>query len=106
MANYHTYKTCIDACLNCAALCHHCASEDAKEGKEMAQCLQPCMECAAVCHACAAVMSLGSDHAKDLCRICSEFCDRCYKECSKHSHKHCKECAEACKKCSEACKTM
>jgi hypothetical protein len=104
--SYHTYKSCIDACLNCAALCHHCASGDVKEGKDMARCAQLCMECAAICEASAALMSLGSQNAKDICKLCAEFCERCAAECCKHQHEHCKECCDACKKCADACRNM
>jgi hypothetical protein len=108
MKNYHDYKTCIDACLNCAALCNHCASGDAQEDdvNMMAKCIQLCMECATVCYACAQLMSLGSDKAKEFCALCTKMCDDCYAECSKHEHEHCKECAAACKQCAEECRKM
>ena len=57
MTGYHTYKTCIDACLQCAAICNHCASSCTQEEniKMMAGCIQLDMECAAICKACGAV---------------------------------------------------
>lgn len=108
MKNYHDYKECIDACLNCAALCNHCASGDAQEDdvNMMANCIQLCMECATVCYAAAQLMSMGGRYAKELCDICVKMCDDCAAECSKHTHEHCKECAEACKQCAEACRKM
>ncbi len=55
MKNYHTYKVCIDACLNCAALCNHCANSCLQEENVamMAKCIQLDMECAAMCYAAA-----------------------------------------------------
>jgi len=108
MKNYHDYKTCIDACLNCAALCNHCASGDTQEEdvSMMAKCIQLCMECATICYASAQLMSLGSRQAKEICLICAQLCDDCGAECSNHQHKHCKECAEACKQCAEECRKM
>jgi hypothetical protein len=55
---------------------------------------------------CAQLMSLGSDKAKDVCKICATVCDACAAECSKHENEHCKECAEACKLCAAECKKM
>jgi hypothetical protein len=106
--NYHNYKNCIDACLECAALCSHCASEDLKEKDVamMATCVQLDMECAAICIAAAQLMSLGSNNAKDICKLCAELCKKCGDECAKHDNEHCKECAEACRKCEQACLAM
>lgn len=108
MNDYHTYKTCIDACLACAAICNHCASGCLKEDdvKMMAKCIQLDMECAAICYTAAELMSLGSSRAKEICRICADICEACAEECAKHNHEHCKECAEACKKCAEECRKM
>lgn len=108
MAGYHTYKACIDACLNCAAICNHCASSCTQEEnvKMMARCIQLDMECAAMCYASAQLMSLGSNHAKELCRLCADICEACAAECGKHQHDHCQECAEACRRGAEECRMM
>jgi hypothetical protein len=104
--NYHDYKSCIDACLQCSAICQHCASEDLKENHGMSNCIQLNLECAALCTASASLMSLGSDFSKKICLLCAEACKKCADECSKHDHKHCRECAEACRKCAEMCENM
>ena len=39
----------------------------------MAKCIQLDMECAAICYAAAQLMSLGSEKAKDICRICADI---------------------------------
>jgi hypothetical protein len=103
--NYHNYKSCIDACMQCVAISNHCASMGLKEKDVtmMARCIQLDMECAAICLATAQLLSLGSEGAKELCKLCSEICQRCADECSKHDVGHCKECAEACIKCISEC---
>lgn len=109
MKGYHNYKSCIDACLQCAAMCNHCASSCLQEDdvKMMARCVQLDMECAAICYAAAQLMSVGSDQAKEICRICADMCDACGTECGQHTQsEHCQECAEKCKACAEECRKM
>jgi hypothetical protein len=105
---YHEYKTCIDACLDCAAVCDHCASECLKEEdiESMRRCIQFDMECAALCRASAELMSLGSSKAQDICEICSALCNLCADECAQHNMEHCKECAAMCRRCAEECNSM
>ena len=104
--NYNTYKDCINACLNCAAICHYCASADLKEDHDLKRCVQLNMECAAICTAAAELMSLGSDQALSVCKLCAEICRKCAGECGKHPHVHCKMCAEACHACAVLCSSM
>jgi hypothetical protein len=108
MKAYHEYRSCIDACLQCAAICNHCASSCTQEEdvKAMAQCIYLDMQCAAVCYAAAQLMSMGSNKAGELCSICAEICEACGNECGKHDMEHCRECAEACHRCAEECRTM
>ena len=94
MAGYHEYQ--------CAA-----SSTEEDDIKMMARCIRLDMECAAICYAAAQLMSMGSDRAKELCRICADICQECGDECGKHTHsKHCQECAEACRRCAEECRKM
>lgn len=72
----------------------------------MARCIQLDMECAAICYSAAQLMSLGSRHAEDICRICANICEECGNECGKHQTEHCQECAQACKQCAEKCHSM
>lgn len=109
MKGYHSYQSCVDACLRCAALCNHCASACLQEDdvKTMATCIQLDMECAAVCYAAAQVMSIGGQTAEQLCAICADICDACGNECAKHSQMdHCRECAGACRQCAEECRQV
>ena len=105
---YHQYKSCIDACLACAAVCNHCATSclGEEDVKMMARCIQLDMECAALCYTSAQLMSLGSDHAKTICELCAKACEACAEECGKHQNKHCQECAELCRRCAEECRKM
>ncbi len=108
MNGYHTYKSCIDACLRCAATCNHCASSCLQEEdvKMMARCIQLDMECATLCYAAAQTMSIGGANAKELCALCLKACEACAAECEKHDDRHCRECAEACRACAEECRKM
>ncbi len=72
----------------------------------MAKCIQLDMECAAMCYAAAQLMSLGSDHAAAICKLCVELCEACADECGKHKTEHCRECTEACRACAEECRKM
>ncbi len=108
MKGYHTYKACIEACLNCAAICNHCASSCTQEDQVnmMAKCIQLDMECATLCYAAAQLMSLGSETAKEICRLCMSACEACAAECGKHQTEHCQECAKACTACADQCRKM
>ncbi len=73
MTGYHQNKSCVDACLQCAAICNHCASNCLQEEnvQMMARCIQLDMECAAVCYAAAQVISIGGANSK---RIVQHLC--------------------------------
>jgi hypothetical protein len=108
MKGYHSYQSCVDTCLHCAAICNHCASACLQEDdvKMMARCIQLDMECAAVCYAAAQVMSIGGQTAEQLCQICADVCDACGAECAQHENDHCQECAKVCHQCAEECRHM
>ena len=106
--DYHSNKSCVDACLNCAAICNHCAASCLMEENvsQMVRCIQLDQECAALCYAAAELISLGSSRAKELCLICAGICGLCAEECARHEHEHCRECAKACQECAEECRKM
>lgn len=106
--NYHISKKCLDACLACAAVCNYCAASCLKEQdiKMMAACIQLDMECSAICYATAQLISLGSEKAQELTRLCEEICRECAAECNKHQNEHCRECARICNECADACAEM
>jgi hypothetical protein len=73
----------------------------------MAQCIQLDMECAAICYATGQLLSLGSDKAMELCRLCADFCEACATECEHHRHaEHCQVCARTCRHCAKECRAM
>ena len=107
--SHEKYKTCIDACYNCAIACDHCASEDLNETdvKMLAECIRLDRECSAVCRSAAHIMSMGGKFTKEFCGLCAKVCEACAVECEKHQNmEHCKACAEQCRKCAEECKKM
>ena len=104
----HSYQSCIDACLKCAAACEHCMAACLQEEdvNEMAKCIQLDMECGTICRAAATFMHLNSDHANAICQLCADICNACAEECGKHDMDHCQKCAEACRVCAEECASM
>jgi glucosamine 6-phosphate synthetase-like amidotransferase/phosphosugar isomerase protein len=108
MMNYHDYKSCIDSCLKCAAICNYCASAclQEKDVTMMARCAELDMQCATACYSAAQMMSLGNDRADEYCRICADICRECADECSRHEQEHCQQCAKACRECAEECAMM
>ncbi len=108
MKGYHLYKSCIEACLNCAAICNHCASSCLQEEhvSKMKKCIQMDMECAAICIATAQVLSMGGSKAKAMATVCAEICDACALECAKHDNIHCRECSDICHNCANQCRTV
>ena len=72
----------------------------------MSLCIQLDLECAAICSAAAQLMSLGSERAIEICKICADICDTCGEECGSHDNTHCQECSEACKNCAIECRKM
>ena len=67
--NYHNYKSCVNASLNCLAISSHCSSMDLleKDVAMMSRYIQLNIERSAVCDAAAKLMSVGSELAKDIC---------------------------------------
>ena len=108
MEEHHIHEACIEACLRCAAICNHCASSCTREAdvQMMAKCIRLDMECAAVCYAAGQLLSLGSSHAHEICRICAATCLECAEECANHDEPHCQLCAATCRACAEECNKM
>src|SRR4030095_8744871 len=99
----NAYQICIDACLECAAVCDHCASACLKEENvnEMARCIKLGMECAAMCRTTAQFMSLESEHANAISQFVADILNAFSEECGKHSSDHCRIFSEICYHCSE-----
>lgn len=99
---YQPYKKAIDACIECATMCNHCAVSclEEKEVQNLIHCIRLDLECAVICRAAAEMMILGSAWSNEMCQLCATICNACASECEKHKHmEHCRECAEACRAC-------
>lgn len=109
--SHEKYKHCIEACNACAVACSHCALACLHEESvdHLKRCIQLDLECAALCRSAAEIMSLGSVHSHEICKICAVACQVCAEECEKHAEMgmvHCQECAEACRQCALTCTEM
>lgn len=106
--SHERFQQCIDACLECAVECEHCATACLSEQdvKMMARCIMLDRECAAICFTSAKIMGMGGEHASEVCRVCADICDACGEECAKHEADHCQQCAKVCRNCAEECRKM
>jgi hypothetical protein len=105
---HQEFQSYIQACVECAEECEHCANAclDEQDVKAMAECIRLDRDCADVCWSAAAFMSRGSRFIQDLCRLCAEVCDACGIECRRHDAEYCQRCARACEHCAEECRRM
>ncbi len=96
------YQFCIDACIECATECNHCAVSclEEKDVQSLTKCIRLNLECAIICRVTAELMSLGSRYSKEICQLCATICTACAEECEKHAGdglEYCRECAEICR---------
>jgi hypothetical protein len=105
---HETYRSCIEACLECAQECEHCATACLQEDdvKMMERCIRLDRDCADVCVLAAQFMSRDSESAEEFCRLCAEICRASGEECRKHDMDHCQRCADACERCAKECEAM
>lgn len=106
--SHEKYKSCIEACYQCAQECDHCSTACLKEEdvKMMAPRIELDMYCAEICRTAAAFMAKGDRFASLICALCADVCEKCADECSQHQEDHCQRCAESCRKCAEECRKM
>ncbi len=100
------FQKCIDACIECAVTCNHCAISclEEKEVQHLVKCIRLDLECAIICRTAAELMSLDSKYSKEICNICATICNDCAEICEQHANmgmEHCRECAEACRACAK-----
>ncbi len=100
------YQKCIDACIECATICNHCAISclEEKDVQYLTKCIRLDLECAVICRAAAELMSLDSRYSKEVCQLCTTICNACAQICEQHANmgmEHCRECAEACRACAK-----
>ncbi|RLJ77639.1 uncharacterized protein DUF326 [Pedobacter alluvionis] len=95
----------IQALLDCALACEHCASSCLKEEdiNMMIDCIKLDRDCADICTQAARLLQRDSVIAHQYLLLCEEICRLCAAECSKHDHEHCRQCAVACEECADAC---
>jgi len=99
---YQENEDCIAVCLGCASFCNHTAlwcTDVETHRMEMKKCIELSLECAALCTATAHLISMESERAKDLCRLCAEVCEICAEQCSKFNNETLLACAELCGRC-------
>jgi len=101
-------QMCITACNNCAQACEECIMLCLEEPdvQKRSKCIASLVECAGICRLAACFMSMNSQHANDLCKLCATICDCCAKECGIFKDSHCTECSDYCKSCATECKNM
>jgi len=107
--NYQENEDCIAACLGTASYCNHTAlwcTDVETHRKEMKKCIELALECAALCTATAQLISMGSDRAKDLCRLCADVCEGCAAQCGKFQNETLITCADLCAKCAMTCRAI
>ncbi|MEO8771395.1 MAG: four-helix bundle copper-binding protein [Ferruginibacter sp.] len=100
------YQKCIDACLECATECNHCAVAclEEKEVQHLTQCIRLNLECAVICRVTAELMTTGSAYSAQICELCATICNACAEKCQQHANmgmEHCRECAETCRACAK-----
>lgn len=106
MSRQQQYKKCIDACIECATICNHCAVSclEEKDVQYLTKCIRLDLECAVICRAAAELMSLNSRYSKEVCQLCANICEACAKICEQHANmgmEHCRQCAESCRNCAK-----
>ena len=107
--DYQENEDCIAVCLGCASFCNHTAlwCIDVETHRvEIKKCIELSLECAALCATTAQLIGMGSDRAKELCRLCAESCSECAALCSRFRDGQLTACAELCRKCAAACRTL
>jgi len=62
------FQSCIEACLDCVAICNQCAIAclNEKEVAHLKKCIQLNLECVAICQAAANILSLDGKFSKDI----------------------------------------
>jgi len=107
--NYQGNEDCIAVCLGCASFCNHTALwciDVESHRMDMKKCIELTLECAALCAATAQLISMGSERAKELCRLCAEACDNCASQCDKFNSEELCACTDLCRKCASACRSI
>lgn len=102
-----TMKACIEECLRCHQTClgmasHHCLEMGGKHVE--AEHMRLMLSCAEICRTSAAMMLIGTEHHKTVCRACAEVCESCARSCEQVGGMD--SCVQACRSCAESCRAM
>lgn len=62
------------------------------------------LSCSELCQAAARLMMIGTEHHRQICRVCAEVCKECEEDCARLGDME--SCVEACRRCAESCRKM
>ena len=103
-------QQCVDACTHCAAVCSETTSHCLEKGGNHAEAahITLMLDCADVCSLSARLMTRGSTHEADLCRVCATICRDCAESCASvtPSDEMMTRCADICRECADECARM
>ena len=102
-------ESCIEACMNCHAICTMTAQYALIQGGEMASAdhVGMLLDCAEICQTSANFMLRESTMHGSTCRACADVCERCAESCAKFEGDEIMQaCAETCRGCAESCREM
>ena len=101
-------EACIEACLNCHAVCTMTAQYCLMQGGELASADQVGMllDCAEMCQTAANFMLRGSPYHAITCSACAVLCHACADACREFDDEELAQCAEMCASCAEHCEAM
>jgi hypothetical protein len=107
-------RACVEACLECSAVCASCADACLAEDDVAKQvtCIRLNLDCADICAVTARLFARPSERDAQTLRhqleACAAICRACGAECAQHAQhmEHCRICAETCRRCAEACDRM
>ena len=102
-------ERCIQACLECHAICvssvPHCLKKGGKHAEPNH--VRLLADCAQICITSADFMLRGSPLHAHTCAACAAVCAECAAECDKMGEDPMMQrCAESCRRCAESCKRM
>jgi hypothetical protein len=98
---------CIDACIECAAVCREALALGLGAGAPpMPEHLRTLADCADVCQMAAALLTRESDFRADVCRLTADVCKVCAQSCRHFATHELMLCAERCEDCADACETL
>lgn len=102
-------ESCIEACMNCHAICTMTAQYALIQGGEMASAdhVGMLLDCAEICQTSANFMLRGSPYHAITCSACAVLCHACADACREFPEdEEMAQCAEMCVACADECESM